>query len=72
MKYIQGLDVDFQCGFFWHLLQENKITLTGNLLSGKTYEVKEYIKAEFGARWNSDGKAWQLDATGLEKFNQLN
>jgi len=32
-------------------------------ITGKTFELKNWLKSEFGARWNADKKAWIVDPT---------
>lgn len=46
----------------------NKLQLTGNLLTGDTYSMKDYIKAYMGGKWVADQKAWQVD---VDKVNRL-
>ena len=45
-----------------------KVTLTGNVLTGNTFAVKEYIKSYLGGKWDSNAKAWIVD---VEKVNDL-
>ena len=44
------------------------ITLNGNLMSGNTFPVKEWIKAYCGGKWNADQKSWTVD---VNKVNNL-
>lgn len=44
------------------------ITLNGNLLSGNTFPVKDWVKTYLGGKWNADQKAWTVD---VNKVNAL-
>lgn len=35
--------------------------LNGNLLTGDTYPMKDYIKAYLGGKWDRDARAWVVD-----------
>lgn len=37
-----------------------KVTRDGNKVtfSGKTYDHKDFLKSEFGCRWDRDSKSW--------------
>lgn len=35
-------------------------TDTGWTVAGDTYPVKDYLKGEFGARWDRDGRQWVI------------
>lgn len=35
-------------------------TANGWQVSGDTYQVKEYLKRDFGARWDKDAQAWNI------------
>lgn len=35
--------------------------LNGNVLSGDTFPMKDYIKAYCGGKWNAEAKAWIVD-----------
>ena len=43
-------------------------SLDGNRLSGKTYEVKNYIKAYLDGKWDGDKKEWIVNT---EKVTDL-
>jgi len=43
----------------WH-----DVTLTGNLLTGDTYKVIDFIKKYLGGKWDGQHKGWRVD---LEK-----
>ena len=45
-----------------------KVTLEGNMLTGNTFAVKEYIKSYLGGKWDGNAKAWIVD---VEKVNDL-
>jgi hypothetical protein len=42
-------------------LNGSKVTLTGDLLTGDTYRIKEFIKRELDGRWNADRKGWNVN-----------
>ena len=44
------------------------LALNGNMISGNTYPVKDYIKAYLGGKWDSNAKAWIVN---VEKVNDL-
>ena len=46
----------------------NKLQLTGNLLTGDTFSMKDYIKSYMDGKWVADKKAWQVN---VEKVNKL-
>lgn len=46
----------------------NKLQLNGNILTGDTFSMKDYIKAYMGGKWVADQKAWQVD---VAKVNRL-
>jgi hypothetical protein len=48
-----------------------KLTLNGNKLSGNTFAVKEFIKAELGGRWDAANKCWAVDSAKVAKHNQM-
>lgn len=64
-------DLVMQNSFFNFKLEEGSVKLQGNCLVGSTYEVKDFIKAEFNARWNKDSKGWELTPANIEKFNKF-
>ncbi len=45
-----------------------KVTLEGNMLTGNTFAVKEYIKSYLGGKWDGNAKAWIVD---IAKVNDL-
>ena len=52
-------------------IQGMKLQLSGNKLSGNTFAVKEFIKAELGGRWDAANKCWTVDPGKVAKHNQL-
>ena len=45
-----------------------KLQLSGNILSGKTFEIKGYIKSYMDCKWLPEAKAWQVN---VEKTMKL-
>jgi len=37
------------------------------ILSGKTYDHKDFLKSQFSACWDSGAKAWVVDADALSE-----
>ena len=37
------------------------MTLSNGLLTGDTYNAREYIKKSFGGKWNKDAKGWTVN-----------
>jgi hypothetical protein len=35
--------------------------LTGNLLTGDTFQVKDYIKSYLDGKWDAEAKGWRVD-----------
>ena len=48
--------------------KENKMQLNGNVLTGDTYPVKDYIKSKLGGKWSADAKAWIGDGALVNKW----
>lgn len=46
----------------------NKLQLNGNLLTGDTFSMKDYIKTYMDGKWIADRKAWQVN---VDKVNRL-
>lgn len=42
-----------------------QLQLNGNLLSGDTYAIKDFIKTYLGGKWNGNEKAWEVDTDKL-------
>jgi hypothetical protein len=42
----------------WH-----DVTLTGNLLTGDTFECRDFIKRSLGGKWDAQRKGWIVDLT---------
>jgi hypothetical protein len=47
----------------WH-----KVTLDGNLLTGDTYPVSNWIKKYLAGRWDSTLRGWVVDLKLVEKY----
>lgn len=39
-------------------LNRSNVTLEGNLLTGDTYRIKEFIKAKLDGKWDAERKGW--------------
>lgn len=48
--------------------KENKMQLNGNILTGDTYPVKDYIKSKLGGKWNASSKSWTVDVALVNKW----
>lgn len=50
-----------------------KVTRDGNKVSfsGSTYEHKDFLKSEFGCRWNRDNKSWDAENVNESHINLL-
>lgn len=48
--------------------QTTGLQLNGNVLTGNTFPVKDYIKAYLGGKWDANKKAWIVD---VNKVNSL-
>lgn len=46
----------------------NKLQLNGDLLTGDTYSMKDYIKSYMDGKWVADQKAWRVN---VDKVNAL-
>lgn len=46
----------------------NKLQLNGDLLTGDTFSMKDYIKAYMDGKWVADEKAWRVN---VAKVNRL-
>lgn len=46
----------------------NKMQLNGDILSGDTYPVKEYIKKYLDGKWVADQKAWRVDVAKVNRW----
>lgn len=42
--------------------------LNGNILSGDTYPMRDYIKAYMDGRWNPTTKTWTVDRAKVEQL----
>lgn len=47
---------------------ENKLQLNGDLLTGDTYPIKDYIKSKLGGKWVADQKAWRVDVALVTRW----
>lgn len=46
----------------------NKLQLNGDILSGDTFSMKDYIKSYMDGKWVADKKAWRVN---VDKVNRL-
>lgn len=44
-----------------------KLQLTGNLITGDTYPVKDWLKTYCKGKWDKDNKGWIVDLDELNK-----
>lgn len=50
---------------------ENKMQLNGDILTGDTYPIKDFIKTKLGGKWIADQKAWRVDVALVNKWLDL-
>lgn len=43
------------------IAKRNKVTLSGNKLSGDTYSAKQYIKTYLDGKWDAMSKSWTVN-----------
>lgn len=48
--------------------KENKLELNGNLITGDTFPVRDYLKQYCDAKWDAANKGWRVN---VEKLNGL-
>lgn len=48
----------------WH-----KVYLTGNRLTGDTFEIRNWIKNRLNGTWNAQLKCWIVDVELVKKWN---
>lgn len=46
----------------------NKLQLNGDILTGDTFSMKDYIKSYMDGKWVADQKAWKVN---VDKVNKL-
>lgn len=46
----------------------NKLQLNGDILTGDTFSMKDYIKNRLGGKWIADQKAWRVDVKLVNKW----
>jgi len=46
----------------WH-----KVTLTGDLLTGDTFKIKDWIKKYLNGKWDGARKGWVVDLTAVAR-----
>lgn len=51
----------------WH-----KVELEGNLMTGDTFKVKEFIKKYLGGHWDGKNKGWIVDLAKVAKYTREN
>lgn len=44
----------------------NKLQLNGDLLTGDTFNLKDYIKKNMDGKWISDQKAWKVNVQKVQ------
>jgi hypothetical protein len=49
----------------------NKMQLNGNLLTGNTFDHKDYIKKFLDGKWNKESKGWEIDIAKLDNILAL-
>lgn len=47
--------------------EEFTINMETGIVTGKTYNAKEFLKSNFNAKWNKDGKCWMVDPEVVSK-----
>ena len=48
----------------WH-----NVTLTGDLLTGDTFSIKDFIKKYLNGKWNGERKGWIVDLTKVAHYS---
>lgn len=51
----------------WH-----NVKLTGNLLTGDTFKIKDFIKKYLNGKWDGEKKGWIVDLAAVEKYTAEN
>lgn len=46
----------------------HKMQLNGDILTGDTFAMKDYIKARLSGKWVADQKAWRVDITQVDRW----
>jgi hypothetical protein len=46
----------------------NKLELNGDLLTGDTFSMKDYIKSYMDGKWVADQKAWRVNVAKVNKL----
>lgn len=46
----------------------NKLQLNGDLLTGDTFSMKDYIKSYMDGKWVADKKAWRVNVAKVNKL----
>lgn len=47
----------------WHT-----VTLAGNLMTGDTYSVRDWIRKYLGGKWDGQNKGWVVDLDLVAKY----
>jgi len=47
----------------WH-----KVTLTGDLLTGDTFPIKDWIKKYLNGKWDGQRKGWIVDLDAVARY----
>lgn len=48
--------------------KNNKLQLTGNLVTGDTYPVKDFLKTYAAAKWDKENNGWRVDTVKLNEI----
>jgi hypothetical protein len=48
----------------WH-----KVTLTGDLMTGDTFTIKDWIKKYLNGQWDGQRKGWMVDLAAVAKYS---
>jgi hypothetical protein len=52
--------------------KNHKMQLTGNTITGDTYEISGFIKSYLDGKWNKADKSWTVNPEKLEKYLKAN
>jgi hypothetical protein len=48
----------------WH-----EVTLTGDLMTGDTFKIKDWIKQYLNGKWDSNRKGWIVDLDKVARYS---
>jgi hypothetical protein len=68
------MNIQSQERVFWSMCEDGEVEydIDKNIITGKTFEVKEFIKKNFNAKWDSVNKGWTPDNEIHSKENLNN